>query len=149
MDGIVNNIKINTVGGVVRQGDVVMELLPTGDNLIAEAKVTPSDIAFIALDQDASVKLDAYDSSIFGAMHGKVSYISPDVVTEETRQGPMMFYRVRIRITGTEFKGDKAHEIKLRPGLTAQVDIKAMERTVLSYLTKPVTKTLSNALGER
>lgn len=149
MDGVVNNIKINTVGGVVRPGDVVMEMLPTGDNLIAEAKINPNDIAFIALDQDASVKLDAYDSSIFGAMHGKVSFISPDVVTEETRQGPMMFYRVRIRITGTEFKGDKAHEIKLRPGLTAQVDIKAMERSVLSYLTKPVTKTLANSLGER
>lgn len=149
VDGIVNNIKINTVGGVVRPGDVVMEMLPTGDNLIAEAKINPSDIAFIALDQDASVKLDAYDSSIFGAMHGKVIYISPDVVTEETRQGPVMYYRVRIRITGTEFGGDKSHEIKLRPGLTAQVDIKAMERSVLSYLTKPITKTLANALGER
>ena len=99
--------------------------------------------------QDASVKLDAYDSSIFGAMHGKVTYISPDVLTEETRQGPSMYYRVRIRLTGTEFKGDKANEIQLRPGLTASVEIKAMERSVLSYLTKPLTKTLSQSLGER
>lgn len=149
VDGIINNIKINTVGGVVRPGDVVMELLPIGENLIAEAKINPNDIAFIALGQDASVKLDAYDSSIFGAMHGKVIYISPDVLTEETKQGSNLYYRVRIRITGTEFKGDKANEIQLRPGLTASVDIKAMERSVLSYLTKPLTKTLSNGLGER
>ena len=105
VDGIVNNIKVNTVGAVVRAGDTVVELLPTGDNLIAEAKISPSDIAFVAVGQDASVKLDAYDSSIFGAMHGKVSYISPDVLSEETRQGTVMYYRVRIRITGTEFNG--------------------------------------------
>jgi len=149
VDGIVNNIKVNTVGAVVRAGDTVVELLPTGDNLIAEAKISPSDIAFVAVGQDASVKLDAYDSSIFGAMHGKVTYISPDVLSEETRQGAVMFYRVRIRITGTEFNGDKGHEIQMRPGLTASVDIKAMERTVLSYLTKPIAKTFSRSLGER
>jgi adhesin transport system membrane fusion protein len=96
-----------------------------------------------------SVKLDAYDSSIFGTLHGKVSYISPDVLTEETRQGPFIYYRVRIRITGSEFKGDKANEIHMRPGLTAGVEIKAMERTVLSYLTKPISKTFSQSMGER
>lgn len=149
VDAVVNNIKVSTLGGVVRAGDTVMELLPTGDNLIAEAKIPPADIAFVTLGQDASVKLDAYDSSIFGALHGKVSYISPDVLTEETRQGPFIYYRVRIRITGTEFKGDKANEIQLRPGLTASVEIKAMERTVLSYLTKPIAKTLSQSMGER
>ena len=148
-DGIINNIKVNTIGGVVRPGDTVMELLLTGNQLIAEAKINPSDIAFVAIGQDASVKLDAYDSSIFGAMHGKVDYISPDVLTEETRNGPMMYYRVRIGIIGKEFIGDRGKEIQLRPGLTAQVDIKAMERTVFSYLSKPITKTLHNSLGER
>lgn len=149
VDAVVNNIKVSTLGGVVRAGDTVMELLPTGDNLIAEAKIPPADIAFVAIGQDASVKLDAYDSSIFGALHGKVSYISPDVLTEETRQGPFMYYRVRIRITGSEFKGDKASEIHMRPGLTASVEIKAMERTVLSYLTKPISKIFSQSMGER
>jgi len=95
------------------------------------------------------VKLDAYDSSIFGALHGVVSYISSDVLTEETRQGPFLYYRVRIRITGSEFKGDKAKEIHLRPGLTASAEIKAMERTVLSYLIKPIAKTFSQSMGER
>jgi membrane fusion protein, adhesin transport system len=149
LDGIINNIRINTVGGVVRASETVMELLPTGDDLIAEAKISPADISFITLDQEASVKIDAYDSSIYGALTGRVSYISPDVVTEETRQGPTTYYRVHIRIVGHEFRGAKAEQIKLRPGLTGSVDIKALERSVLSYLTKPVTKTLSNAFGER
>jgi membrane fusion protein, adhesin transport system len=71
------------------------------------------------------------------------------VVTEDTRQGPTSYYRVHVRIVGSEFKGDNAQHIKLRPGLSGSVEIKAQERTVLSYLTKPVTKTLSNAFGER
>jgi adhesin transport system membrane fusion protein len=148
-DGIVNNIRTTTPGAVVRPGDVVLELLPTGADLVAEAKINPTDIAFIEVGQAASVKLDAYDSSIFGAMNGEVSYISPDVLTEETRQGPFSYYRVRIRIKEAEFKGKKASEITVRAGLTASVDIKAMERTVLSYLTKPVAKTFSQSMGER
>jgi len=99
--------------------------------------------------QATSVKLDAYDSSIYGSMRGHVSYISPDVLTEETKQGPLSFYRVRVTITGKEFKGHKSDEIKLRPGLTATVEIKALDRTVLSYLTKPLTKTLNHSMGER
>jgi len=149
IDAVVNNIKVSTLGGVVRAGDTVMELLPTGDNLIAEAKISPADIAFVVVGQDASVKLDAYDSSIFGALRGKVSYISPDVLTDETRQGPFIYYRVRIRITGSEFNGYKANEIHMRPGLTGSVEIKAMERTVLSYLAKPISKTFSQSMGER
>ena len=149
VDGVVNNIKINTVGGVVRQGDTVMELLPGGNNLIVETKILPVDIGFVKLGQSASVKLDAYDYSIYGGMLGQVTYISPDVLTEETRQGPMTYYRVRIMITGTEFKGDKASQIQVRPGLSASVEIKAMDRTVLSYLIKPLSKTLSMSMGER
>lgn len=149
LDAIVNNIRVNTLGGVIRAGDTVMELLPTSDNLIAEAKIPPADIAFIQIGQDANVKLDAYDSSIFGGMKGKVIYISPDVLTEETRQGPITYFRVRIRLTGAEFKGEKANEIRVRPGLTASVEIKAMERSVLSYLTKPISKAFSQSMGER
>lgn len=149
VDGVVNNIKVNTLGGVVRQGDTVMELLPGGNNLIVETKIMPADIGFVKIGQTASVKLDAYDYSIFGGMRGEVKYISPDVLTEDTKQGPMTYYRVRIMITGTEFKGDKASQIQVRPGLTASVEIKAMDRTVLSYLTKPLTKTMSMSMGEK
>ncbi len=148
-NGIVNNIRTTTLGAVLRPGDTVLEISPTDGDLIAEAKVSPSDIAFVEVGQVAFVKLDAYDSSIFGSLTGQVSYISPDSLTEETRQGPTSHYRVHVLVKESEFKGKKGQEIQMRPGLTATVEIKARERTVLSYLTKPISKTLSNSLGER
>jgi membrane fusion protein, adhesin transport system len=147
--GVVKNLKVTTMGGVLRPGDTVLEILPTDGDLIVEAKISPADIAFIANGQSASVKLDAYDYAIFGAMQGEVTYISADTLSEETRQGPVTYYRVLIRINGNEYKAKAGDQIKIRPGMTASVDIKAMERTVLSYLTKPVTKTLGQSLGER
>ena len=149
-EGVVKNIKVTTLGAVVRPGDTVMEILPTGGDLVAEAKISPADIAFITVGQTANVKLDAYDYSIFGSMRGEVTYISPDTIVEETRQGPQPFYRVQIRIREAEFKSKNLTEqIQVRPGMTASIDIKAMERTVLSYLTKPITKTLTQSMGER
>lgn len=148
-DGIVKNIKVTTLGGVLRPGETLLEILPTGGDLVAEAKISPADIAFVREGQSASVKLDAYDYSIFGAMRGEVSYISADTLIEDTRVGPQAYYRVHIRIREAEFKGKAGNQIQIRPGMTASVDIKAMERSVLSYLTKPITKTLAQAFGER
>lgn len=147
-EGIVNNIKVTTIGGVVKPGEVIMELLPTSSDLIVEAKVKPADIAYVKQGQHANVKLDAYDYSIFGAMSGEVVYISPDTLMEQTPKGEQPYYRVQIRIKGAEFQGH-AKDIVIRPGMTATVEIKALERTVLNYLTKPITKTLSEGLGER
>ncbi len=147
-EGKVNNIRVTTIGGVVKPGEVIMEILPTDSDLVVEAKVSPADIAYVKEGQTASVKLDAYDYSIFGAMNGEVVYISPDTLMEQTRDGEKPYYRVQIRISGAEFDG-RASDIVIRPGMTASVDIKAMERSVLSYLTKPITKTLSEGLGER
>ena len=157
MDGVVNSVKVTTLGGVVKPGETVIELLPSGDKLIVEAKVPPADMAFIALEQDASIKLDAYDAAIFGGLRGRVDYISAEALYAEkanpgvpvSPSNPPIYYTVRLRITGTEFKGAKAQEIKLRPGLTATAEIKALERSVLSYLTKPITKTFGQAMGER
>lgn len=148
-NGIVNNIRATTLGAVLRPGDTVLEISPTDGDLIAEAKISPADIAFVEVGQTAYVKLDAYDSSIFGSLIGRVNYISPDSLTEETRQGPSSYYRVHVLVKESEFKGKKGQDIQMRPGLTATVEIKARERTVLSYLTKPINKTLSNSLGER
>ncbi|PIE47437.1 MAG: secretion protein [Gammaproteobacteria bacterium] len=147
-DGKVNNINITTIGGVVQPGEVIMEILPTSSDLIVEAKVSPVDIANVIEGQEATVKLDAYDYSIFGAMNGEVVYISPDTLMEKTPNGEQPYYRVQIRILGAEFS-DKSDEIVIKPGMTASVDIKARERTVLSYLTKPITKTLAEGLGEK
>ncbi|MCG7412605.1 HlyD family type I secretion periplasmic adaptor subunit [Moraxella nonliquefaciens] len=148
VDGKVNNIAVTTIGGVVRSGDTIMQLLPTSSDLVVEAKVRPVDIAYVKEGQTASVKLDAYDYSIFGAMNGEVIYISPDTLMEKTPQGDKPYYRVQIRIEGAQVAA-REDEIIIKPGMTASVDIKAMERTVLSYLTKPITKTLSEGLGER
>lgn len=147
-NGKVNNIKITTIGGVVKPGEVIMELLPTSSDLVVEAKVRPVDIAYVSEGQKASVKLDAYDYSIFGAMTGEVVYISPDTLMQQTPRGEEPYYRVQIRIGKAQY-AKRAEEIVIRPGMTASVDIKARERTVLSYLTKPITKTLSEGLGER
>jgi adhesin transport system membrane fusion protein len=157
MDGIVNSIKVTTIGGVIRPSETVVELLPMGDELIVEAKVPPADMAFIALGQDASIKLDAFDASIFGGLLGKVNYISAEALLAEksnpgvpiSASNPPAYYIVRVRITGNEFHGAQSEQIRLRPGLTATVEIKALERSVLSYLTKPITKTFGQAMGER
>ena len=148
-DGVINNIRATTLGAVLRPGDVAMEIYPSGGSLIAEAKVSPTDIAFVREGQDSLVKVDAFDSSIFGGLRGSVSYISPDVLKEESKEGVRYFYRVHILVRAAEFTGKRSSEIQLRPGMTAQVEIKAMERTVLSYLTKPIVKTLGESLGER
>ena len=147
-DGKIKNINVTTIGGVVKPGEVIMQILPTSSDLVIDAKVSPADIAYVREGQDATVKLDAYDYSIFGAMRGTVNYISPDTLMEQTPKGEEPYYRVLIVINGAEFKG-RGDEIVIKPGMTASVDIKAMERTVLSYLTKPITKTLSEGLGER
>ena len=147
-EGIVKNINVTTIGGVVKPGEIIMQILPTSSDLIVEAKVSTADIAYIKKGQKASVKLDAYDYSIFGAMNGTVNYISPDTLMEQTSKGEEPYYRVLIVINDSEFKG-RQNEIVIKPGMTASVDIKARERTVLSYLTKPITKTLSEGLGER
>lgn len=147
-DGKVNNIKVTTIGGVVKPGEVIMELLPTSSDLIVEAKIKPADIAYVKEGQHANVKLDAYDYSIFGAMNGVVTYISPDTLMEQTQKGEQPYYRVQIKISDAQYAA-KAKDIIIKPGMTASVEIKAMERTVLSYLTKPITKTFSEGLGER
>lgn len=146
--GKIKNINVTTIGGVVKPGEVILQILPTSSDLIIEAKVSPADIAYVQEGQDATVKLDAYDYSIFGAMNGTVNYISPDTLIEQTPKGEESYYRVLIIITGAEFKG-REDRIVIKPGMTASVDIKAMKRTVLSYLTKPITKTLSEGMGER
>ena len=147
--GIVKNIRLNTEGGVLRAGEELMQILPTESDLIVEAKLKPVDVGFIKVGLPVTIKLDAYDYSIFGSMRGVVSYISADTLTEETRQGELTFYRVQIRIHEYEFKGSQAKSIDVRPGLTASVEIRTGARSVLYYLTKPLVKSFGRALGER
>lgn len=149
VDGIVKEIKINTLGGVVKPGDIILDILPTSGDLVVEAKVSPADIANVSIGQSTSVKLDSYDYAIFGTMPGNVIYISPDTLEEDTKKGAFIYYRVQIRIDRKKLDATKDNAIKVLPGMTASVDIKAKDRTVLTYLTKPVFKTISSSLGER
>lgn len=144
--GLVKNIRVTTLGGVVRAGDTVMELLPTQSGLVLEAKVYPSDIAFVTVGQSANVKLDAFDSSIYGGFQGEVVYVSPDTLTEETQRGPQPYYRVHVKIGSKDFDSEKAQRMEVRPGMTAQVDLVVGQRSILSYLINPVSKVMSQAL---
>lgn len=146
--GVVKNVKVTTLGGVVRQGDEILQILPTESDLVIEAKVKPSDMASMKQGLPAKVKLDAYDYSIFGAMKGDVTYVSPDTLIEETKTGPLTYYRVKVNIGEAEYK-EKAPDIEVRPGMTATVDIKTGSRSVLSFILKPITKTFSESFGER
>jgi membrane fusion protein, adhesin transport system len=149
-DGIVKNIRLTTVGGVLRAGDEVLQIVPTGDELIVEAKVSPADIAFIRVGQDANVKFDAYDASIYGSGDGEVSYISPDTLSEKTEEGEQTYYRVHLTAdTSTLRPRNPGERIEIQPGMTATVEIKTGETTVFRYLTKPIVKTTSESLGER
>lgn len=147
--GIVKNIKVTTLGGVVRQGDEILQILPTESDLVIEAKVKPADMAYMKVGLPAKVKLDAYDYSIFGSMQGRVSYVSADTLAEETKTGPVVYYRVKVNIGEKDLLGKNNQEIEVRPGMTATVDIKSGDRSVLSYILKPITKTLGSAFGER
>jgi multidrug efflux pump subunit AcrA (membrane-fusion protein) len=149
MNAIVKNIIVTTQGARVRPGDVIMELVPFGDELIVEAKMKPSDISFVKPGQIAAVKLDAYDYSIYGIFHGKVKYISPDALMEKTPEGEQYYFRVLITMGETELTAKNGKKIMLTPGMTAQVDIVTGNRSVLTYLTKPIIKTFSEAMHER
>lgn len=148
--GIIKSVKITTLGGVVRQGDEILQILPTESALVVEAKVKPADMANIKPGLPAKVKLDAYDYAIFGTMSGAVTYVSPDTLQEDTKAGPVMYYRVKVAITEKDLKNsERVNDIEIRPGMTATVDVQTGKRSVLSYLLKPVTKTFTEAFGER
>ena len=150
VDGIVKNIKLTTVGGVLRPSDEVMSIVPTGEELIVEAKMSPKDIAYVRVGQSASIKFDAYDSSIYGSGTGKVFYISPDTLTEQTQSGESVFYRVHIDVDTSRMKPHLVGEkIEIQPGMTAIAEIQTGKNTVWHYLTKPLNKTMGEAMTER
>ena len=149
-DGIVKNIRLTTIGGVLRPGDEVLSIVPTGDALIVEARVSPSDIAYVRVGQTASVKFDAYDSSIYGGAMGKVTYVSPDTIAESKASGDTVYYRVHTSVDTSSMKVHTAGEkIEIQPGMTATVEIQTGKNTVFRYLAKPITKTFGDAMKER
>lgn len=150
MDGVVRNVRITTLTGVARPADEIMQIVPVEDDLLIEAKVRPSDIAFVKPGLPASIKLDAYDYTIYGALSGAVSYISVDTLNDENRNSnEPPYYRVQVKTKVGNFGSGTGKHIEVQPGMTATVEIKTGSNTVLRYLTKPVLKTMAESLGER
>jgi adhesin transport system membrane fusion protein len=145
VNGTVQDITINTVGGVTRPGDALVRIVPKDDQLIVEAQINPKDRAFIYPGQSAMIKVTAYDFSIYGGLKGEVLDISADTVTDD--QGNS-FYRVRLRTFDKELKRN-GQVLPIIPGMVAQVDILTGQKTVMEYLMKPLIKTLNNAMSER
>jgi adhesin transport system membrane fusion protein len=149
MDGIVRNVRLTTLGGVAKPGEEIMQIVPSDDDLIIEAKVKPADIAFIKPGLSAAVKLDAYDYTIYGRLMGKVTYISADTLNEDVRNNEQPYYRVQIKTSGRDLVSRNTERIVIQPGMTGMVEINTGRKTVLRYLTKPITKAFAESMGER
>lgn len=143
--GTIQEITVNTIGGVVRPGEDLIKIVPRDDKLVVEAKVRPSDRAFIYPGQKAVVKLTAYDFSIYGGLDAELISISAD--TFEDQEGNT-FYQVKLRTEETELKR-KGEVLPITVGMVASVDILTGKKTVMQYLLKPFIKTLDNAMNER
>lgn len=147
MAGIIKNVRITTIGAVLKPGDELMQIVPSDEPLIVEAKVKPADVAFVRKDLHASVKLDAYDYTIYGSLKGHVTYISADTLEEDLKKDEQPYYRVHIQID--EFPRQHRDKIDVIPGMTAKVEIITGERTVAQYLLKPLRRVSGEALVER
>ncbi|MFC3396787.1 HlyD family type I secretion periplasmic adaptor subunit [Brenneria rubrifaciens] len=145
--GIVKNIQVTTIGGVIAPNGHLMEIVPVDDRLLVEARLSPRDIAFIHPDQKALVKITAYDYAIYGGLSGVVKTISPDTIQDEVKP-EIFYYRVFI-LTDQDYLQNKAgRRFSIVPGMIATVDIKTGEKTVMDYLIKPFNRT-KEALRER
>ncbi len=148
LKGVVNRVMVNTVGGVIKPGEPIVEIVPFDDTLVVEAQIRPQDIGFIHLGQSANVKITAYDYSIFGSLKGKITNISPDSVSKEERGQVMYYYVARIE-TSAKVIQSLEKNLPIIPGMQAQVDIITGNKSVLSYLLKPLIGVKENAFRER
>lgn len=147
--GIVNKLNVTTVGAVVAPGGNVMDIVPLDDSLLVEGRIKPQDIAFIRPNQDAVVKITAYDSSVYGSLKGKVERISADTIAEESRTPEKeTFYRVMVR-TETNHLGSGGNPLPIIPGMVATVEILTGSKSVLDYLLKPARILRDEAMRER
>lgn len=145
--GIVKDIQVMTVGGVLQPGGKLMEIVPLEDQLLIETRINPRDIAYIRPGLPATVKITAYDSSIYGNLNGTVEIVSPDTLQDEVRRD-QYYYRVYVRTKSAELRNKAGRKFPILPGMVASVEIKTGQKTVLDYLIKPLNK-VKEALRER
>lgn len=153
--GIVNKINVTTIGAVVQPGASLMEIVPLEDTLLVEGRIKPQDIAFIRPEQEAVVKVSAYDSNVYGSLKGRVERISADTIAEQRPGGREdreerneTFYRITVR-TETNHLGTADHPFPIIPGMIATVEVLTGHKTVLDYLIKPARLLREEALRER
>lgn len=144
--GTVNKLYMNTIGGVVQPGEPIVDIVPDDDTLLVEAKIRPSDIAFLRPGQEATLKFSAYDFAIYGGLKGTVEHISADTIQDEIDQ--QHYYMIKVRNAEGRLLKD-GEELDVIPGMTVEVDVLTGRRTVLQYLTKPFHRMRFNALRER
>ena len=145
--GVVKDIQVTTVGGVLQPGGKLMEIVPLEDKLLIETRINPRDIAYIRPGLPATVKVTAYDSSIYGNLDGRVEVVSPDTIQDEV-QRDQFYYRVYVRTDHAELENRSGKRFPILPGMVASVEIKTGQKTVLDYLIKPLNK-VKEALRER
>lgn len=143
--GIVQQLMVNTIGGVIQPGNDLVEIVPLDDTLLVEAKIRPQDIAFLRPGQEAMVKFTAYDYTIYGGLKAKLEQISPDTVTDKDGKS---FYVIRLR-TEKNHLGSDEKPLIIIPGMVASVDIITGKKTILSYLLKPILRARAEAFRER
>ena len=145
--GIIKNLDVTTIGGVVQPGKSVMTLVPLGDQLLIEARISPRDIAFIHPGQKALVKVTAYDYSTYGGLDGVVETIAPDTLRDEVKP-EIVYYSVLVRTQSDALHDKAGHSLPITPGMVTTVDIRTGRKSVWDYLTKPLNKA-REALRER
>ena len=139
MHGVVTKLAVTTIGGVVRPGEEIMQIIPMDEDLFVEARIRPADIANIRPGQDATIKLSAYDYTIYGSLKGRVDVISADTFKDEARPEREPHYKVQVRVDMASLT-DRQTQIEMRPGMMATVELHTGEKTVLQYLLKPLYK---------
>jgi len=145
-DGIVNTIFTTTIGGVVQPGEPIFEITPLNDELLVEAKIQPKDIAFVANDMRATVKLSAYDYTVYGSLNGRISQVSADTFEDDGSPDAQPYYKVLISVDDYNFPNHD-EVISVRPGMLADAELHVGEKTVIQYLIKPLVKS-TEALRE-
>ncbi|WP_368300790.1 HlyD family type I secretion periplasmic adaptor subunit [Kluyvera sichuanensis] len=143
--GIIQQMLVTTIGGVIQPGSELVEIVPLDDSLLVEAKIRPQDIAFLHPGQKAMIKFTAYDYTIYGGLQGSLEHISADTITDKEGRS---FYQIRLR-TDRNYLGSEEKPLLIIPGMVASVDIMTGKKSVLSYLLKPILRAKSEALQER
>jgi adhesin transport system membrane fusion protein len=143
--GIVKQLLVNTIGGVIQPGSDLVEIVPLGENLLVEARIRPQDIAFLHPGQEAMVKFTAYDYTIYGGLKAELEQIGADTVTDDDGNS---FYVIKLR-TNKSHLGSEANPLLIIPGMVASVDIITGKKSVLNYLLKPIIRARAEALRER